>query len=592
MVIKKNKNMNNSRRYKKSAIISLITSLIILIALNIIFSFLYVRIDLTQDKRNSLSETTIDMLKSLNEKVYIKVYLKGKNQPADYELFAKKTEDILQEFRRYSKNIYFEFIDPIDGKSQEETKSIFSEFYKKGLQPIPISKQDAAGFSTHYVVPGAMITYKIKEAPSTLVVSDPNGSDWLNYSIQELEYNLVSTIRQLVKPKVAKIGFTDGHGELDVWSTSWMMYQLQRFYSVERVTLNGKINSLRNIAIEDSVKQTIKDNGNKFDVLVIAQPTLPFSDMDKFIIDQHVMRGGKILWVIDATNASIDSLQSAQEFFAMERPLNLNTLFFKYGVRMNTNLVQDLSCLSVPIPSGYIGDKPQFKFFAFPYLVDAVNFSSHPIVRKLKNVKLDFTGTVDFVGNSGDLRKTVLMTTSERTKMVPTPSIVSLGVVKSKPNMEEYAFKYLPLAVLVEGEFTSAYDGILPIEFDTIKQFGFTRKSPETRQIFISDGDVIRNYFNSKTNQPYPAGYDLYTRTIYDNTDLLLNCVNYLCADDDLLQIRSKSFKIGTLNPQKVREESKFYAILNITIPLGIIAIMGFVMILIRKRSYARKRVK
>ena len=158
--------------------------------------------------------------------------------------------------------------------------------------------------------------------------------------------------------------------------------------------------------------------------------------------------------------------------------------------------------------------------------------------------------------------------------------------------MEEYAFKYLPLAVLVEGEFTSAYDGILPIEFDTIKQFGFTRKSPETRQIFISDGDVIRNYFNSKTNQPYPAGYDMYTRTIYDNTDLLLNCVNYLCADDDLLQIRSKSFKIGTLNPQKVREESKFYAILNITIPLGIIAIMGFVMILIRKRSYARKRIK
>lgn len=584
--------MNNSKRYKKSAIISLITSLVILIALNIIFSFLYVRIDLTKDKRNSLSDTTIEMLKSLNEKVYIKVYLSGKNQPADYELFAKKTEDILQEFRRYSKNIYFEFIDPVEGKTQEETKSIFSEFYKKGLQPIPISKQDAAGFSTHYVVPGAMITYKVKESPATLVVSDPNGSDWLNYSIQELEYNLVSTIRQLVNPKVAKIGFTDGHGELDFMNTSWMMYQLQRFYAVERVTLDGKINSLRNIAVEDSVQQTVKDKGNKYDVLVIAQPTEPFSDMDKFIIDQHVMRGGKILWLIDATNASIDSLQSAQEFFAMERPLNLNTLFFKYGVRMNPNLVQDLSCLSVPVPSGYIGDQPQFKFWAFPYIVDVVNFSSHPIVRKLKNIKLDFTGTVDFVGNLGELRKTVLMTTSERTKMVPTPSIISLGVLKSKPIMEEYAFKYLPLAVLVEGEFTSAYDGILPIEFDTIKQFGFIKHSPETRQIFISDGDVIRNYFNTKTNQPFPAGYDIYSRTIYDNTDFLLNCVNYLCADDDLLQIRSKSFKIGTLNPQKVREESKFYAIINITIPLGVITIMGIIMILIRKRRYARKRIK
>lgn len=584
--------MNNSKKYKKSALIGLLVSLVVLISVNIIFSYLYVRIDLTQDKRNSLSETTIEMLKNLNEKVYIKVYMKGENQPADYDFFAQKTEDILQEFRRYSKNIYFEFIDPVKGKSQEESKAIYNEFYKKGLSPIPISKEDASGFSTHFIVPGAMISYKVKEAPATLVVSDPNGADWLTYSVQELEYNLVTTIRQLVNPKVHKVAFTDGHGELDFWNTSWMMYQLRRFYSVERVTLEGKINSLRQISIEDSVKQTIKDNGNKYDVLIIAQPTQPFNDMDKFLIDQHVMRGGKILWLIDATNASIDSLQNAGEFFALERPLNLNSLFFKYGVRFNAGLLQDLSCLSIPLPESVIGDKPQYKFWAFPYIVNVVNFSNHPIVRKLKNVKSDFAGTVDFVGGDGDLQKTVLMTSSERTKMVPTPSIVSLGVVKGKPNMEEFAFKYLPMAVLVEGEFNSAYDGILPIEFDTIKELGFVKKSPETRQIFIADGDIIRNFVDKKTNQPFPSGYDIYSRNLYDNTDLLLNCVNYLCADDDLLQIRSKSFKIGLLNPQKVREEKQFYAIINITIPIAIITLMGIIMIIIRKRTYAKKKLK
>ncbi len=584
--------MNNSKKYKKSALIGLLVSLVVLISVNIIFSYLYVRIDLTQDKRNSLSETTIDMLKNLNEKVYIKVYMKGENQPADYDFFAQKTEDILQEFRRYSKNIYFEFIDPVKGKSQEESKAIYNEFYKKGLSPIPISKEDASGFSTHFIVPGAMISYKVKEAPSTLVVSDPNGADWLNYSVQELEYNLVTTIRQLVNPKVHKVAFTDGHGELDFWNTSWMMYQLRRFYSVERITLEGKINTLRQISIEDSVKQTIKDNGNKYDVLIIAQPTQPFNDMDKFLIDQHVMRGGKILWLIDATNASIDSLQNAGEFFALERPLNLNSLFFKYGVRFNAGLLQDLSCLSIPLPESVIGDKPQYKFWAFPYIVNVVNFSNHPIVRKLKNVKSDFAGTVDFVGGDGELQKSVLMTSSERTKMVPTPSIVSLGVVKGKPNMEEFAFKYLPMAVLVEGEFNSAYDGILPIEFDTIKELGFVKKSPETRQIFIADGDIIRNFVDKKTNQPFPSGYDIYSRNLYDNTDLLLNCVNYLCADDDLLQIRSKSFKIGLLNPQKVREEKQFYAIINITIPIAIITLMGIIMIIIRKRTYAKKKMK
>ncbi|MEG1555616.1 MAG: gliding motility-associated ABC transporter substrate-binding protein GldG [Bacteroidales bacterium] len=582
--------IKNSKRFKRSAIIGLVSSLIIVIALNVISSFLFFRIDLTKDKRHSLSPASIELLKQLEDKVYIRVYLAGDNQPADYQLFAKKTQDILQEFRSYSNQIYFEFIDPIEGKTQEEANAIFGEFNKKGLKPIPISKEDAGGYSTHFVVPGAMVAYKTNEYPANLVVADPSGYDWLNYSIQELEYNLISVIRRLMKPQKAKVAFIDGHGELDFYSTSWITWQLQHFYEVERIFINGKINSLRDIELADSAGNSINIKGNKYDALIIAQPTESFSDFDKYIIDQHIMRGGKVLWLVDATTASIDSMQRNPEFFATARDLRLNDLFFSYGVRLNPNLIQDLSCQSIPTEVGRIGDQPQYKFMAFPYTLDVVNFSEHPIVRNMKEIKSDFTGTVDLVGKNDQLKKTILITSSERTKIVPTPSIVSLKVGLAKPNIQEYAFKYLPIAVLVEGTFESAYNGILPVEFDTIKEIGYLSKSQPTRQIFVSDGDIIRNFIDRKYNQPYPAGYDIYTGKMYDNSQFIINCVNYLCADDDLLSIRAKNFKIGSLNPDKIRNEKNKYAIINIVIPLIIILLMGIVLIVLRKMKYSKNR--
>jgi ABC-2 type transport system permease protein len=231
------------------------------------------------------------------------------------------------------------------------------------------------------------------------------------------------------------------------------------------------------------------------------------------------------------------------------------------------------------------------KLWAFPYMFVAQNFSTHPIVRKMKALKIDFAGTIDFVGTDPEIRKTVLATTSDKTKVVPVPSIVTLNVIKNKPNMEEFYRMYEPIAVLVEGKFTSAFKGILPVEFDTIKEFDFKTVSPETRQIFVSDGDVIRNRFDMKSMQAFPAGYDSYKKIQYDNPDFILNCVNYLCADDELLQIRSKSFKIGTLDPDLVKEKKNFYKILNTVGSLVIISIMATTLILMRKWKYNRKIV-
>ena len=585
------KNINiQSRQFKRRTLLGLLAVIGIVVIVNILSSFFFYRIDLTKDKRHSLSKSTIEMLKNLEDRVYFRVYLKGKDQPADYQLFAKQVEQMLQTFRSYSKNVYYEFIDPIEGKTNEEINGILGEFVKKGLEPIPISREDAGGYSTHVVIPGAIVSYRNREYPAKVVVADPSGADWLKYSNEELEYNLVAPVRRLLKTEKPKVAYLDGHGELDFWNTCWTAMQLQRFYNVTRITLDGKINALRNISIDDTVSGNLVLGDNKYDVLIVAQPTQPFKEYDKYVIDQFIMRGGKVLWLIDNTTASLDSLRAAPEFFATPRALYINDLFFTYGVRFNTDLIQDLSCLPVPQQVSIIGDQPQYKFMVFPYCLDVVNFGNHPIVRNLKDVKSDFAGSIDLVGNNADLTKTVLMTTSERTKVVPTPSIVTLRVGLVKPNLQEYSYRNVPIAVLVEGNFQSAFKGILPVEFDTIKELDYRDHSEYTRQIFVSDGDIIRNPFDSKRNQPYPAGYDIYTRQTFDNTEFIVNCVNYLCADDDLLQLRAKNFKIGSLSSEKVRNHKVLLAALNIGIPLLLIALMGTLLIVMRKVKFSKKK--
>ena len=584
------KNINiQSKQFKRRTLLGLLAVVAVVVLVNILSSFFFYRIDLTKDKRHSLSKSTIEMLKNLEDRVYFRVYLKGKDQPADYQLFAKQVEQMLQTFRSYSKNVYYEFIDPIEGKTNEEVNGILGEFVKKGLEPIPISREDAGGYSTHVVIPGAIVSYRNREYPAKVVVADPSGADWLKYSNEELEYNLVAPVRRLLKTEKPKVAYLDGHGELDFWNTCWTAMQLQRFYNVSRITLDGKINALRNISIDDTVSGNLVLGDNKYDVLIVAQPTQPFREYDKYVIDQFIMRGGKVLWLIDNTTASLDSLRAAPEFFATPRALYINDLFFTYGVRINTDLIQDLSCLPVPQQVSIIGDQPQYKFMVFPYCLDIVNFGNHPIVRNLKDVKSDFAGSIDLVGNNADLTKTVLMTTSERTKVVPTPSIVTLRVGMVKPNLQEYSYRNVPVAVLVEGNFQSAFKGILPVEFDTIKELDYRDHSEYTRQIFVSDGDIIRNPFDSKRNQPYPAGYDIYTRQTFDNTEFIVNCVNYLCADDDLLQLRAKNFKIGSLNNEKVRNKKVLLAALNIGISLLLIALMGTLLIVMRKVRFSKK---
>lgn len=588
--MKKNFKKSSQQNIKKQSLVYLLSTSLILIVLAVLAYFVHFRFDLTQDKRYSLSKSSIEMLKKLDDNLYIKVYLAG-DMPPDYKQFAQTVRFKLEEYGQYSKYIHFEFIDPVKGKSKKEANQIYGELYKKGLVSIPVNSEKAGTYTAQYIVPGAIMSYKGTEMAATLIVSDPQGNYWLDYSIQELEYNISRIIRKLMTHKRSKIAFIEGHGELDAMNTSWMMWQLMKdkLYDVSRIQIDGKINALRDIAVADSVRQDLKVVGNKYDLLIMAQPTQRFSEQDKFIIDQFIMRGGKVLWLIDGTNASLDSLQKTPEMYALPTDLNLENQFFAYGVRMNANLVQDLKCQKIPLATGYLGDQPQLVFMAFPYYPELTMMSSHPIVRRIKNIKADFVGTIDTVGSQTDLKKQVLVMTSNLTKLVPAPAIVSLSVGKKIPNTEEYTYKNKPVAVLVEGAFQSAFKGLVPLEIETDKNIDFKEQSVPTKQIFIADGDIIRNFIDAQ-NQPYPAGYDRYNNVLYDNTDFIMNCVNYLCDDDDLLTLRAKNFKIGKLDADYIKKESNFWMIINIILPSVLIVIFGIIIGIIRKNRYKKQK--
>src|SRR5574344_22379 len=342
----KNKELSQSKSFKKSAIISIVATIVIVIAANILSSFWFARFDLTQDKRHSLSPSTVTLLKDLDDVVYIKVYIGGQDMPATYQPIVTKTREMLEDFASYTSKIKFEFVDPTEGKSREEISAIYAEFAQKGLIPMPIREEYAAGQSTKYIIPGAMVTYKNKESSATLIEEDFSNRFMVeDYSYMRLEYNLMMAIKGLVNPHKSSVAFIDGHGELNLYNTAWIGSQLgvnlKNYYTVTRDSINGKINCLRKIAVADTLKGTVKDLGNKYDVLVIAQPSHPFSDKDKYAIDQHIMRGGKVLWLIDATDAAMDSLQYRPEFMALPARLRLDDMFFRYGVRLNANLLQD-----------------------------------------------------------------------------------------------------------------------------------------------------------------------------------------------------------------------------------------------------------
>jgi len=563
-------------------------TVLIVVFVNVIGQYLFLRMDLTTEKRYTLSKSTKEMLRKIDEPVLFRVYLEGEF-PSDFKRLQNETKEMLNQFRAYNSNIEYEFVNPNSFTDNEEQQVFYQKLASKGIQPTQISVGDGASMTTQILIPAADVYYRGRETSVQLLQSQKyvNESTLLNNSIQNLEYTLSSAIRHLATGQKRSIGFLQGHGEL----TGGVLYDIQRslqeMYSLEYVTIDGQIQSLtvHHQSPKDSTEYSFF---NLYDLLIIAKPTQPFSEQDLYILDQYIMYGGKVLWLVDALDADIDSLSSRGQFMSTRLPLGLDEMLFNYGVRINPDLLMDMRCRPIPIQVGMVGDKPQFKFRPWYYFPEIVPLSDHPIVRNLDLIKTDFVSSIDLIDN--DIRKTVLLTTSEYTRVKNAPAMVDLADANAEPDRRLYNRSSVPVAVLLEGQFRSTWRNRLAPSFTSEPSMGYRELSDDNKMIVISDGDIIRNRFMANEGAVLPVGYDFYTQTLYANKEFLLGCVNYLVGDDGLMASRSRSIKLRKLDVVKAREQRSMYQVVNLVVPVLLLAVAGGVIVLVRRKKYGSSK--
>jgi len=573
---------------KGKDIVGLLIGLAILFLINLIGSTVFHRFDLTTEKRYSISEPTKELINNLEDNVFITVYLEG-NFPASFKRLRNETKEMLDEFQAYSDGkIEFEFINPSEKVDQKERNKVYKNLYELGLRPTDLNIKDDDGVSQKIVWPGAIISFNETQIPVQLLKSQFGAQPELilNQSIESLEYELAFGIKKASSPKVQKIAFIEGHGELSNYETADIVGSLREYYEVERRAINGNINSLsiRDYTNIDSTKAEVR---NLFDAIVIASPDSAFSEKDKFIIDQYIMYGGKVIWLIDQVEASMDSLNQQNNYttLAIPKELNLEDQLFRYGVRINKDLVQDLRAAPIPVVSGQYGNQARTNLYPWLYYPLLYSKNDHPINKNLDVVKVEFASSIDLIG-SGDLKKTVVLSTSENTKIVKAPTRVSLNMLSYEPPVVQFSKKNIPIGVLVEGEFESVFKGRLTPNILDSDQIKFKEKSKSTQQLFISDGNAIRNRFNTTSNEFYALGYDQYTKQIYGNKSFFVNAINYMVDDTDLILSNNKSFKIRLLNTQLIDQKRNLIQLITTALPILFIVIIGFILHYIRKRKY------
>ena len=556
---------------KKRDILSLLLAFIILILMNFLGSFIFHRFDLTSEKRYTLSDVTKKILGDLNDVVYVKVYLEGEF-PAGFKRLSNETKEMLDEFRAFSNdNIEYQFINPSLSADKKEQNDIYKQLYEKGLQPTNLEVKSETGTSQQILFPGAIVSYKGREVPWQLLKTNlgqsPEGQ--LNNSIQALEYEFASCIRNLTTFLKPQIGIIDGHGELDTLALYDIKNALGEFYILKRIQINEQLKALHG-----------------FKAIIIAKPDTSFSEKDKFIIDQFVMNGGKILWAIDPLNTSIDSLRKSGGTIAIPFDLKLDDLLFKYGLRLNTNIIMDLQSSVIPVNKAYVGQQPRFELMPWIFTPLIAPTSNHPIVKNLDIIKMEFASTIDTVEAKG-IKKTVLLQSSKFSKIINSPVRIDMRMVNMRPDENQFNNSHQFLAVLLEGEFESVFKNRIPPKIANDSAIGYKYKGVASKMIVISDGDIIRNEVQYSANKSFPLGYDIYTKQTYGNKNFILNCVNYLCDDSGLISVRSRELTLRLLDKKKIKTERLKWQIINTALPLFALFLFGIIHNIIRKRKYA-----
>jgi ABC-2 type transport system permease protein len=582
--------MENKRKsLKKNQIVSFFITLVIVLVLNVIGSFVFTRFDLTSEKRYTLSPTTKEILGNLDDYVYFKVYLEG-DFPAGFKKLRRETKEMLDEFRAYTKYVDYEFINPSESTDANERNDIYKQLYQAGLNPTDMVVKNSDGSSKQMVIwPGALVSYRNKtEIPIDLLENQlgQSSEEALNASMQNLEFRLIDAVKKVTRLQKPTIAFVQGHGELEVKDVYDIVQTFGQNYNVDSVTIGGKID-----ALIDRTQHEDRDVKAfpRYDAIIIAKPTQPFDERDKFLIDQYIMHGGKVLWLVEPVYATMDSLQSQESTIGMEQDLNLDDMLFKYGVRLNRDLLLDLTCAALPIRTGQVAGQAQLEFFRWYYFPLLQAASDHPMVRHMNAIKADFVSSVDATTSAGGIEQIPLLKTSDYTKVSGAPVFITLAMLRQAPDKRMFNSKGKDVAYLLKGSFPSLYANRIPQEIVDDQATDFMEESKPTAMIVVADGDIIRNQIDIRTRKPLPLGFDQYTQNTYANKEFIENAISYLVDGEGLIDIRSRELKVRLLDMTKINQERTKWQVINTLIPIALIIGLGFVMAFIRKKKYSKK---
>jgi ABC-2 type transport system permease protein len=569
----KNKTGNNSIKLKSW--LQFMTVVAGIVLASTAGSFLRFRYDLTEDKRFTLSESTHRVLNHLKSDIYIQVYLDGEI-PIPMKRLKRSVGDMLEEFRIASgRKIDYEFINPSGAKDIHQREIQYQTLVKKGLIPLRLEAGDAEGGSTQKIIfPGMIVNYNGVEVPVNFLENNQSIPYEQNilHSVEGLEYEMIQTISTLSSDTVNKVAFIEGHGEIPEIETADITMNLAKFFTVDRGTIGGKPGIL-----------------DKYAAVVIAGPEKVFSESDKLVLDQYIMNGGKVLWLIDEVAVNSDSLVFG-ETVGLYRPLNIEDQLFRYGVRINPAIVQDLECVPIRLMVMSGGTRQQVvsePWVYYPLLRPSAN---HPITRNLNRVEGEFVNYIDTVGLDPAIRKKILLSTSALSRTISPPVIIRLKEAELPLVEKEFNKPNLPVAVLLEGIFPSAFKNRSVANLTDDKNLRIRTESKKTRMIIIADADIIRNEVQRSglKETPMPLGKDKYTGQEYGNKDFLINCLNWMVDNNGLMELRSRELKLRLLNNQIVKNEKLKWQLLNIAGPILIVILAGLLYSYFRRKIYTR----
>jgi gliding-associated putative ABC transporter substrate-binding component GldG len=549
-----------------------LTTVALIVVLNLAGHFVFKRFDLTADKRYTLSQTSLNIVSEVKEPLYIDVFLEGEF-PGEFKKLQTETQQLLEEFKAENPNIIFQFVNPLEEEDQKE--ATLQSFIERGLTPVNVTVNDKGQQTQEIVFPWAVATCANRSVKVPLLKNMMGAStaEKVVSSVQHLEYAFANAINTVAKAKQKKVVILNGNGELKDRYIADFIKSVKDNYYIGPFTLDS---------VAKSPNETLKYL-KKYDLAVIAKPTEAFTEEEKQVLDQFIISGGKTLWLVDQVNMEMDSLYNEMgSNLAFPRDLNLNDMFFKYGVRMRPDLIFDLQNTPIALATGEQGSATQYTQYPWFFSPMIYPTSKNPIVSNLDGIKFEFASPMEPLKN--DIKKTVLLQSSQASKIIGTPSQISLTMVSLRPDRKEFESKgNYPVALLLEGQFHSMYQNrVLPFKDAT-----FQNKGKNNKMIVISDGDVIKNQLD-KNGQPLELGYDKWTNNLYANKEFLMNCVNYLLDDNGLINIRSKEVDLPILDKEKVYDTYTLSQVITVAVPIGILMLFGVVFTFLRKRKYSK----